>query len=260
MTNDPLTMFDSHCHLTDTAFDPDRADTIARARAAGVTRMVTIASDPADAARAAAIAGENEGVWATAGLHPHAAATLGDEVRERIVELLDEPRVVAIGEAGLDYFYDNAPRAAQRAAFEWQLELAAERGLPVVVHARAADMDVADMIRDFAGRAHGVLHCFSSSAGLLEAGLQAGWFVSFSGLITFRKFDGADLVRAVPADRIMAETDSPYLAPVPYRGTRNEPAHVADVIAALATLRGVTVPEMATVTTANALRFYRIQG
>ena len=250
--------FDSHCHLTDRAFDEDREEVIARARAAGVSRMVSIASDPADAERAARLALDHDGVWSTAGLHPHAAAGFGEETRERILAVIGQPRVIAIGEAGLDYFYDNAPRAEQRAAFEWQLELAATSGLPIVVHARSADDDVAAMIRSFAGRVRGVLHCFSSGDALLHAGLDAGWYVSFSGLITFRKFDGPDLVRTVPVDRLLAETDSPYLAPVPHRGTRNEPAHVADVVAGLAGIRGETVEDVARATTANALAFYRI--
>lgn len=253
-------LFDSHCHLTDPRFGDEADAVIARAREAGVSRIVTIASNVADAARAMDVARRSDGVWCTAGLHPHEAAKLDDAARETIRAMVGEPKVVAIGECGLDYYYDNAPRDSQRACFRWQLELAAETGLPVVVHSRDSDGDMAAMLREHGASVRGVLHCYASGPELLRTGLELGWYISFSGLVTFKNYEGADLVRAVPADRLMVETDAPYLAPVPLRGKRNEPAfvtHVADVVAGM---RGVDSEVLAAETTANALRFYALPG
>jgi TatD DNase family protein len=249
-------LFDSHCHLTDERFLDELDEVLERAARAGVSRMVSIASDPDDAAHAARIAADRPQVWCTAGLHPHAAAQDSAATRERIAQLAENPRVVAIGETGLDYHYDNAPREVQRASFEAQLHLAEARNLPVIVHAREADEDVIAIIRNAGARVVGVLHCFASGHALLDAGLDAGWFVSFSGLVSFRNYDGADLLRAVPADRLLIETDSPYLAPVPLRGKRNEPANVAFVADAVARIRGVSAEEIGTVTFENASRLY----
>lgn len=254
-----MKLFDSHLHLTDAAFAEDRDETIARAREAGVAGMVTVASNPGDARQAIDLAQRHEGIWATAGLHPHEARDYTPEVFSDLRSLAAEPSVVAVGETGLDYFYDDSPRVEQATSFEAQLELASEAGLPVVVHSRAADADTIRFIRAFSGRAHGVLHCFSGGAALLEAGLDAGWYVSFSGIVTFRKFEGGDLVRRVPADRLLVETDSPYLAPVPMRGRRNEPGLVGHTCAALGEIRGEDVGEVARRTLENACRFYGIE-
>jgi len=252
-------LFDSHLHLTDPAFADEQGDTIARARAAGVVGMVTVASNPFDAVRGVELAARHEGIWATAGLHPHEACDYGSDQLSHLRSLAAERSVVAIGETGLDYFYDNSPRAEQVTAFGAQLELAAEVGLPVVVHSRAADAGTIDFIRAFAGAVVGVLHCFSGGAALLEAGLEAGWYVSFSGIVTFKKFEDVELVRRVPFDRLLIETDSPYLAPVPMRGRRNEPALVRHTCAALALIRGVEVEELARATLDNACRFYGVE-
>lgn len=254
-----MKLFDSHLHLTDAAFAEDRDETIARAREAGVAGMVTVASNPGDARQAIDLAQRHEGIWATAGLHPHEARDYTPEVFSDLRSLAAEPSVVAVGETGLDYFYDNSPRADQTTSFEAQLELASDTGLPVVVHSRAADADTIRFIRAFSGRAHGVFHCFSGGVALLEAGLDAGWYVSFSGIITFRKFEGGDLVRRVPADRLLVETDSPYLAPVPMRGRRNEPGLVGHTCAALGEMRGEDAGEVARRTLENACRFYGIE-
>lgn len=254
-----MTLFDSHCHLTDDRFAGEVDAVLDRARAAGVARLVTIASDVEDAVAARALAGAHEGVWCTAGIHPHVAETATEAALERVRELAADTDVVAIGETGLDYYYDNAPREAQRRAFAAQLALAAELDLPVVVHARDADGDAAAMVRDAGRDARGVLHCFASGPALLEAGLDAGWYVSFSGLVSFRSYATPELVRAVPDDRVLVETDSPYLAPVPMRGKRNEPAYVRHVAEAVASLRGQTPAELAALATANALRFYRLE-
>jgi TatD DNase family protein len=189
-------------------------------------------------------------------VHPHASDSVAGVGPERIEEAAGRARVVAIGETGLDYFHDNAPRDAQRRVFAWQIEIAARTGLPLVVHSRDADDDMAALVRG--SGATGVLHCFTGGRALFDTALEAGWLISFSGLITFRKFDGADLVRAVPSERLLIETDSPYLAPVPNRGRRNEPSFLPHTCAVAAMLRGESAAELAATTEANARRFYRI--
>ncbi len=252
-----LNLFDSHCHLTAEAFEDEWPAVIGRAREAGVTELVTIASDPRDAENALKIAASHEGVWCTAGLHPHEADHFGDQTVDAIRRLAGSPQVVAIGEAGLDYHYDNAPRDRQRLCFEAQLELAVELDLPIVVHSRDADEDTADLLASTDAR--GVLHCFSAGPELLDAGLDAGWMVSFSGIVTFRRFDDADLVRRVPDDRLLIETDSPYLAPVPHRGRRNEPAFLPATCEAVAAMRGQPTEALAQLTRRNAYSFYGLE-
>ena len=247
---------DSHCHLTDRAFRADRADVLARAQEAGVHRIVTIASDAADARDALALARAHEQVWCTSGIHPHSvngSANGGDFGAVRDLAL--HPRCAAVGETGLDYFYDNAPRDAQRSSFGRHVALAADLGLPVVVHSREAVADTAAVIRESAGRVTGVLHCFTGPPELLALAMDAGWYVSFTGIATFKGFDAA-LARDVPRDRYMIETDAPYLAPVPKRGRRNEPAFVPHVAAALARVRGETLEEVGADSWANTARFY----
>ena len=255
-----MRLFDSHCHVTDGRFDDDRAAVLMRARQAGVDRLVTIASDPDDALEALALARDTSWVWSTAGVHPHDAALGSAENHARLRDLLQDPEVVAVGETGLDYFYDNAPREVQRRNFQAHIEMADESGLPVVVHTRDAEADTMLILREAPPEVVFVLHCFTGSMALLEQGLERGCYVSFSGIATFPKFDAGERVRAVPDERIMAETDSPYLAPVPYRGKRNEPAHVADVVKALALLREVPAEEMADITFRNASRFYGLDA
>ena len=249
--------FDSHCHLTDERFVGESSTVAERARDAGVDRFVIIASDEEDAGKALGIATELE-MWSTAGIHPHTAtrhATGFDRVREL---LETEERVVAVGETGLDYYYDNSPRRIQRESFERHLKLAAELGKPVVVHSRDADADTISMIRNAGSAVTGVLHCFAGAPALFRAGIDAGWYVSFSGLITFRSYETRDLVAATPAGQLMIETDAPYLAPVPHRGSRNEPAYVVDVARAVAELRGEPLKTVAKQTTKNALTFYQL--
>jgi len=251
-----MMLFDSHCHLTDEKFAADLEGVLQRASQAGVSRLVTICSNADDADAALKLAVDRSGVWCTAGIHPHAAAEARRGDLDRIADLLQEAKVVAVGETGLDYFYDNAPRPAQRRLLSHQVQLAADLSLPIVVHSRDADDDTISVIRSVEGEVLGVLHCFAGSADLLEQGLEAGWMISFSGLVTFKNYEGRDLVRAVPADQLLVETDSPYLAPMPHRGKRNEPAFVRETAAAVARMRGVEPDELAAITTANALRFY----
>lgn len=252
-------MFDSHCHLTDERFAGEADAVLQRARDAGVNGVVTIASGLDDAVAAAAFAETHESVWCTAGVHPHAASEQEVGWTARLRELLQHPRCVAIGEAGLDYFYENSPRATQRSVFERQLELSADLDLPVVVHSREAEADTISMIRG-APEARGVLHCFDAGPALLEAALENGWYVSFAGLVTFKRYERGDLVAAVPDDRLLVETDSPYLAPVPHRGKRNEPAFVARVVERVASFRGADPAATGAMTERNARAFYGIGG
>lgn len=252
--------FDSHCHLTDAAFRDDREAVLRRATEAGVTRLVTIASDVADAREAAALAAAHDGVWATSGVHPHEAGNAPPTAVEDVRAIATEhDRVVAIGETGLDYHYDNAPRGVQRALFEQHLSLGAELGLPVIVHAREADNDIAAALKAMPSGTAGVLHCFTGGALAFEEAMARDWYVSFSGIASFKSFGPVDLLKQVPNDRLLVETDSPYLAPVPFRGKRNEPAHVVHVAGAVATLLGEGVEEVAERSTANACRFYGVE-
>ena len=251
---------DSHCHLTDRAFRADRAAVLERAREAGVSRIVTIASDADDSRAALELARSHDDLWCTAGIHPHEVnGSPGAAGLDAIRDVAGHSRCAAIGETGLDYFHDNAPRDAQRRSFGRHVELAAELGLPMVVHSRDAEADTAAVIRDCAGRVTGVLHCFTGSRDLLALAIEAGWFVSFTGIATFKGFD-AELARLVPSDRYMIETDSPYLAPVPKRGKRNEPALVPYVAGALAGMRGEPLERVAEDAWSNTARFYGLPG
>ena len=251
---------DSHTHLADPAFDADREAVIARARDAGASALIAIGESLGAADRAERIATDHPGVvfW-TAGVHPHDAASF-DAVAdpERIRAHVDRG-AVAIGECGLDYHYDHSPRDQQRQVFARHLELAAELGRPVVVHTREAVADTAAMV-DEAGRTgvRGVLHCFSGPASLAEVALAAGWYVSFSGIVTFRRWTDDALIRLVPDDRLLVETDAPYLAPVPHRGKRNEPAFVPLTLSHLAQARGQRPDDVAARTTANAVRLFAL--
>ncbi len=220
-----------------------------------MAELVTIASDLDDAGRALSLARATSGLWCSAGLHPHEADRFDEATIPALRRLAAEPEVVAIGEAGLDFHYDNAPRGRQAECFEAQLALAAELNLPIVVHSRDADTQTAELLRATSG-ARGVLHCFTGGSELLDAGLDAGWMVSFSGIVSFRRFDEADLVRRVPDDRLLIETDSPYLAPVPNRGRRNEPSYLPLTCAAVAAIRDQAPETVADLTRRNALSFY----
>jgi TatD DNase family protein len=252
------TFVDSHVHLADPAFDEDRDDVIARARQTGALALVCIGESLDAARRAGDIAARHPGYCVhTAGIHPHDAA---DFQRARDLEGIRAELArgaVAIGECGLDYHYDHSPRERQRAAFAAQLDLASEYARPVVVHTRDAEDDTSAMVVE-AGRAGivGVLHCYTGSAALATAALDVGWYVSFSGIITFKKWTDDDLLRIVPDDRLLVESDAPYLAPVPHRGRRNEPAWVSLTVARLATARGATADVIGTTTAANARRLF----
>ncbi len=255
-----MRLIDSHAHLTDERLANDAEAVIDRAREAGVAAVVTIGSDLEDSRGAIALVERFSGVYASVGIHPHAAARADEETFAEIEALARSRNVVAVGETGLDYYYDHSPRETQRSAFLRHLELARRLDLPVVVHSRDADEDLSAVLKEGGHEVRGVLHCFTGGRALLEAALAAGWYISFSGLITFRNFADAELLRAVPQDRFLVETDSPYLAPVPHRGKRNEPAHVVLVAQRAAELRGEEVAAFAATTMANTRRFYRLEA
>jgi TatD DNase family protein len=249
-------LVDTHCHLADPAFDPDRAATVARAAEAGVGHVIVVA-DSLDTTTRAAVLARGLGLSATAGVHPHVASSWDDDAAARLEAALADPAVVAVGETGLDYHYEHSSRAEQRRAFEAQLALAARLKKPVVVHAREADQDLCPMLAAFgAGVPAVVLHSFSSGPEAFAAGMAAGAYFSFSGMVTFRNWQGQAWVTQCPADRLLVETDAPYLAPVPYRGRRNEPAFTVQVAARVAELRGVSLDTVAAQTTENAERCF----
>jgi TatD DNase family protein len=244
-------VIDTHAHL-DALEDADGA--VDRARAAGVTRIVSIGTDPESWRRTLALANRHEGVYAALGLHPHEAGS--EEAVEALREALADPRAVAVGETGLDYYRDHAPRDAQRRVFEAQLAIAAELGKPAIIHTRAADDDTVSVLGSFEGTT--VMHCFSS-APLLEPALEHGWYVSFAGNVTYKNaYDLRAAARAIPTERVLAETDSPYLAPQPKRGKPNEPAYVLHTVAALAEARGEDADELAAQIDANASECFRL--
>jgi TatD DNase family protein len=251
-------VFDSHCHLTDERLRDEVGEVMMRAHDAGVIGVVSIASDARDGLAAHDLAVSRPDIWSTAGIHPHAAGAATSEDRDIVRELIARDRVVALGEAGLDYFYDTSPRDIQREMFAWHLDLSAQTGLPVVVHSRDAEEDTAALIREADPRATGVLHCFAAGSLLFDTAMERGWYVSFGGMVTFKNFALTDFVRAVPEDKLLLETDSPYLAPVPMRGKRNEPAFVAYTCNAVASIRGVDSSTLGAQTEANARRFYGI--
>src|SRR3954469_22704570 len=249
---------DSHAHLADPAFDDDREETIARARQTGAVGVVCIGESIATAHRAREIATRHpDFIRFTAGIHPHDAADFDPLLDPpRIAELLSSG-AVAVGECGLDYHYDHSPRDQQRRAFAAQLALARDAKKPVVVHTREAEADTSAMIEEAGGAGiAGVLHCFTGSHALAETALAAGWYISFSGIVTFRKWTDDALLRLVPAERLLVESDSPFLAPVPHRGKRNEPSFVSFTVARLAAVRLVDPAALGEQTTINAKRFF----
>ena len=250
-------LVDTHCHLADPAFDADREVVLSRARSAGVAAIVSVADGVDSAERCLALA-RRPGVFAAAGVHPHRASELDEAAHGRVEELLRDPRVVAVGETGLDYHYDHSPRERQREAFAWHLSLAASAGKPVVIHSREADADTARLVGEAPAGLSGVLHCFSAGPEVLEAALGRELCVSWSGMITFRSWDARRSLERVPDDLLLIETDAPYLAPAPHRGRRNEPALLTATAARLAELRGTTPERIAATTSANARRLFHL--
>ncbi len=252
-------LIDSHCHLADPAYDADRHEVLDRAWAAGVERVVVIGESRAASERALELCRDDARLVTTAGIHPHDASGWDAATASWLRSLLGDPRVVAVGETGLDFHYDHSPRPAQRHAFEAQLGFAAETAKPAVIHAREADDEVAAILADHPG-VTAILHSFSSGMGLLRAGLVHRHYVSFSGMVTFKNWRLDEAIRETPLDRLLLETDGPYLAPVPHRGRRNEPAFVRHVAERIAEVRGLPVEELIAVTGQNAKRVFGLES
>ncbi len=256
-------LVDSHCHLDFPDFQEDLDGTMARARNAGVGMMLTIGTRISHFDQVKAVAERYDNVFCTVGVHPHEAEKETGVGGNRLIELSAHPKVVGFGETGLDYFYEHSPRPQQQASFRAHIAAARRTGLPVVVHTRDADADTADILAEEyrKGPFTGLIHCFSSGQELAEKALELGFYISVSGIITFRKSDALRaIVRDLPLDRLLVETDAPYLAPVPFRGKRNEPAYVANTAAKLAELKGVEPAALAAATTANFLRLFAKAG
>ena len=251
-------LVDTHCHLADPAYEPDRAEVLRRTWEAGVAHVVCIGESPAASDRALALAESEPRISATAGVHPHDASTWSAERAAWLRERLRHPRIVAAGEMGLDYHYDHSPRDLQRSAFDQQLALAGQAGKPAVIHAREADDDVAAILGAHPG-VTAILHSFSSGPALLRAGLVLRHYVSFSGMVTFKSWRLDQAIQDTPLDRVLLETDGPYLAPVPHRGKRNEPAYVRQVAERIAAVRGLPVEELIAATGGNAARVFRLR-
>jgi len=248
-------LVDSHCHLD---YFEDADAVIARARAAGIGRLLTIGTTMAKFENVRAIAERHDDVACSVGIHPHEAAQEAADLA-RLIEAARHPKVVGIGETGLDYYYDKSPRDQQARNFRVHIAAARQTGLPLIVHTRDADDDTAKILADEMGQGafRGVLHCFTSSLALAEAALAQGFYISLSGIVTFKNAEPLrEVARRIPLDRLLVETDAPYLAPVPMRGKRCEPAYVAHTAAYVAALRGMSASELAAATTANFRKLF----
>lgn len=261
-------LIDSHAHLDTPAFDADRNEVIARAQAAGIELFLEIAgSDVAKGSIPTGIAltEQHDFIYAAVGLHPHEANIYDETLEQQFLQLMQHPKVIGWGEIGLDYYYDHSPRDVQQQVFRRQLELAITAKKPVIIHTRDAEDDTIQMLRESwferGGNEYGgIIHCFTGTQKLADAALAMGMHISFSGVVTFKNANELRAVaETVPTDRLLVETDCPYLAPVPYRGKRNEPAFVKETATFLANLRGVSFEEMAALTSANFKRLFRLQ-
>jgi TatD DNase family protein len=245
---------DSHCHIDMKDFDADREAVVARAKAAGIADMLIVGGVDAEAGhRRALVAAQALGLPASAGVHPHEAKLATEEIYAELEGWARGRKIVAIGEIGLDFHYDHSPRDVQREVFRRQIRLAREVGLPVIIHTREADAETATILEEEkAEEAGGVIHCFTGGPELAERALAIGFFISFSGIVTFPRSEGIQKVAAsMPLERLLIETDAPFLAPIPHRGKRNEPAFVVDVARKVAALRGITAEEVGAVALAN---------
>ncbi|AZO75487.1 MAG: YchF/TatD family DNA exonuclease [Mesorhizobium sp.] len=252
-------LVDSHCHLDFPDFAEERGTIVARALAAGIGRMVTISTRVRRFQQILEIVETFNEVYCSVGTHPHNAAEELDVTVDELVRLSAHPKVVAIGEAGLDYFYDRAPREAQAEGFRTHIAAARQTGLPLVIHSRAADDDMAAILEEETGKGAFpfILHCFSSGRRLAEVGVALGGYVSFSGILTFKNSTELRAIAAdIPRDRLLVETDAPYLAPIPFRGKRNEPAYVVNTARVLAETIGVSEAEIAEITSENVFRLF----
>lgn len=252
-------LVDSHCHLNFPDFAEDLPETVERARKAGVGLMVTISTKLREFESVFRVAEAYPDIYCSVGVHPHEAENEPETTAEKLIELAQHPKVVGIGETGLDYYYEHSPRDVQRKIFREHIKAARETGLPVIIHTRNAESDTAEIIRDemAEGAFTGLIHCFTSTREMAEAALAAGMYISVSGIATFKKAtELQDVLRGIPLSRMLVETDSPYLAPAPHRGKRNEPAFVRHTAEFLAGLKGVSVEEVERVTTENFLGLF----
>jgi len=256
-------LIDSHAHIQGKEYAGEVEAVIARAREAGVGKIIAVggAGDMSSNTEAVALAKTFPDIYATVGMHPHDAKDVGADELKKLKDLAAaEPKVVAVGETGLDYYYNHSPREVQRRVFGQFIHLARETGLPIVVHERDAAQDVADLLRtEGAGKLRGVIHCFTGNYEAARAYLDLGFYISFTGIITFKNADALrDVVRNVPLERMLVETDSPYLTPVPHRGKRNEPAYVRYVAETVARIKGLSLEEVARVTTQNVRELFGV--
>ena len=256
---------DSHCHIDGPEYDADRDGVIQGARDAGVRAILNVGTgDPHSGAleRAIELAEKHDDIYAAVGTHPHDARLFDARAEARIKRLVKSSRVIAWGEIGLDYHYDNSPREVQREAFRRQLQLAREVRLPVIIHTREAEEDTIDILKSewTTSGLPGIMHCFSGSLKLAESAIELGFMISFAGILTFKKADDLrEVARRVPLDRLLIETDCPYLSPVPFRGKRNEPAHVVEVARCLAGIHGIDLKEIGGVTTKNFASLFGLE-
>lgn len=252
-------LIDSHCHLVYDGLAERQTEVLASARSLGIGGFLNISTRQSEWNDVIAVATREPDVWASVGVHPHEADAHPDLGATALVEASRHPRVVAIGECGLDYYYDKSDRAAQRERFAAHIDAARQTGLPLIIHTRDAEADTAEMLTEAVGQGGiaAVLHCFTGSADLARTALDLGLFISISGIVTFKNArDLQDTAKTIPADRLLVETDSPFLAPVPHRGKTCEPAFVADTAAFLAELRGETIEVLSSATTANFFRLF----
>lgn len=258
---------DSHAHIDGSEFDVDREEMLQRARDAGVGAILNVGTgDPHSGVfeRAAQFGAQHDEVYTAIGVHPHDARFYDDDSDKLIRRLISAgPRMIAWGEIGLDFHYDNSPRDVQVDVFRRQLQSARELGMPVIIHTRQAEVETVELLREewSDSKLPGIMHCFSGSASLARDCVDLGFLISFSGIVTFKKADDLrDIAREVPLDQLLIETDCPFLTPVPHRGKRNEPAYVVEVARCLAGLRGMSIEEMGSLTTANFYRIFRLNS
>lgn len=256
-------LVDSHCHLDFPDFADELDQVVERARAGGIGLMLTINTHISRFPAVLAIAERYDDVYCTVGIHPHEAASEPAVDADTLVRLADHPKVVGLGETGLDYYYDKSPRDRQQDNFRAHIEAARRTGLPIVIHTRDADGDMVRILNEeyAKGPFHGLIHCFSSGQELAETAINLGLYISISGIVTFKKAEAVQkVVSSLPLDRLLVETDSPYLAPIPFRGKRNEPAYVAHTAAKVAELKGISSAKLEEVTTANFLSLFSKVG
>ena len=259
MSGDTMELIDTHCHLNDPVFESDLPEVIQRARSAGVTELVNIGYDLDSSRKGIELAALYSGLKTTVGIHPHDADTADEAALAELAKLAGAESVAAIGEIGLDYYYDNSPRELQRLAFRRQMELAKEMDLPVVIHSRSAAQETLEILQEFAPL-RGIMHCFSGSFETAQICMDLGLYIAFGGAITFKNADRLRGVAArVPLERTVLETDCPYLSPEPWRGRRNEPAYLVSVLAKLAELKQVSEAEAARITTVNARNVFGLE-